>query len=444
MRIGARVTETSISGVYLRADGGSGSRCIEVGPDGLVAAFDRLLLELLEHADRIGGPAETVSSVSFDASAVLVPLADEPVTAIRIAPRPPADRAHELRGGGDGYADPQVVHLAGGHTTLGDELAPLDTARLREAAAAAPRRGRYVVTSVGSLIDPAHELEAGRILLELADPASVDYSHSFNSSSFAIRERTAIINSLLIPVAESLVTSLALVVGARLPGARLYASTNDGGCVPLTRLSVLPVHSMLSARASEFIGAAALLGTEDGRIVVAGGDEILVGEIIEGAPAVRQKFQERLGSALATKVAHLTPLTGDAVHPFPGSPVVHAVDAPESGLPANILSNAPVLAAEVDLCAFGAACAQLSDWAHRIVRVTGPDEMRHELEVAEARVRARLVSFGASPSAVRIVESRTVGTAYQNPSLVSVRVRGTAGQSIGTLLSGGDGHAAQR
>ena len=322
--------------------------------------------------------------------------------------------------------------------------ADAEVVRRREVAAAAPRRGRYVVTSVGSLIDPAHELEAGRILLELADPASVDYSHSFNSGSFAIRERTAIINSLLIPVAESLVTSLALVVGARLPGARLYASTNDGGCVPLTRLSVLPVHSMLSARASEFIGAAALLGTEDGRIVVAGGDEILVGEIIEGAPAVRQKFQERLGSALATKVAHLTPLTGDAVHPFPGSPVVHAVDAPESGLPANILSNAPVLAAEVDLCAFGAACAQLSDWAHRIVRVTGPDEMRHELEVAEARVRARLVSFGASPSEVRIVESRTVGTAYQNPSLVSVRVRGTAGQSIGTLLSGGDGHAAQR
>lgn len=387
---------------------------------------------------------EAVVSVNFDLSAVLNPMEGEPVTVIRVAPRPPADRPHELRGGAPATARARVVHVAGGHTNFGEPLVPLDTAKLEAVAREASVRGRYVVTSVGSLINPAHELEAGRILLEHADPVSVVYSHSFQSSSFATRERTGVVNSLLIPVAESFANSFVQVTGKLLPHARLYVTTNDGGCVPLARLSVSPVHSMLAERSSEFIGGAALWGLDDGRLVVAGGEQTVAGEMIFGVPTVRQQFTARPGAALSTKMANLTALGEGSRHPFPGCPVVRAPAAADgSPLPA-LLADAPLLEAEIDLCALGAACAPLSDWAHRIVMIQSEDEMERAIAVAEARVRTRLVSFGASPSDVRIIESRTVGMAYENPSLISVRVRGVAGPSVSSLIVGGEARAARR
>lgn len=429
MRVGVRITESLMSAVYVRSGGSHGMHRTGIAGDGIAAAFDRLLGELIldseedgahpsggTDAQALGSGPERVSALTVDVSALLKPR-PEPVTVVRISPRPPVDRAHELRDGEASLSRARIVHVSGGHTTLGEELVPFDAEGLQRIAAEAPPGGRYVVTSVGSLINSSHEIEAGRILLDHAAPASVGYSHHFDSGSFGTRERTAVINSSLIPEAESLVTSLVLVASARVPHARLYATANDGGCVPLARLSVTPVHSMAAARPSELIGAAVLTGIESGRLAVTGPDGVFLGEMIDGVPAVRAKLTGSDG-VLATKAAHLMPLPAGSSDRPRAYPVVAAAGV-DSGIPATAQ-------AAVDLCALGAAFSSLTEWDHRVAIIAGAEDIRHALAAAEARVRTRLVSFGASPSQVRIIDSRIVATTYQEPRVVGVRVRGVA------------------
>ena len=119
------------------------------------------------------------------------------------------------------------------------------------------------------LVHPGHEIAAERLLSGHLHTLAVEGSHAFHSSSFAVRERTALANQALLPKAEALGTELALVSGQVFPKARLYVATSDGGKVPLSRLAVAPVHSLLSGHAAELIGAAALCDKDEGQIVIA-------------------------------------------------------------------------------------------------------------------------------------------------------------------------------
>ncbi|WP_309082492.1 hypothetical protein [Microbacterium sp.] len=448
MHVGVRITESVMAGVYVRSDGRRGMQQIRVADDAVPSAFDRLLSRLISEARKdaaaeadaapgadgaaAGGGSEQISTLTVDVSALLTPK-PEPVTVVRIAPRPPVDRAHELRDGEAALSRARILHVAGGHTTLGEELVPFDAEGLRRIVADVAPGGRYAVTSVGSLIDSSHEIEAGKILLEHAAPASVGYSHHFDSGSFGTRERTAVINSSLIPEAESLVTSLVLVASTRLPHARLYVTTNDGGCVPLARLSVTPVHSMAAARASELIGAAVVCGIDAGRLAVAGPDGAYLGEMIDGVAAVRAKLAGPEG-AIATKAAHLVPLPAAASDRPRSHPVVA-----EPGHTAEIPDAHPAV---VDLCALGAASSALTEWTHRVVIISNAEDIRQALVAAEARVRTRLVALGASPSHVRVIDSRVVATTYQEPRVVAVRVRAVAsGAGADGGWRGGESHA---
>lgn len=441
MRIGIRVAQNQVAGVYVRADGSHGTQRIRVGDAGPVAAFDTLLGRLLrEGAPPRGADTEHTNSINFDVSALLRPQAKRIVTVIRVAPRPPADLAHEISGGVTALSTSRVMHVRGGHTKFGEELVPLDTEALHAIAREAQPGERYVVTAVGSLLNQDHELEAGRILLEHARPASLGYSHSFHSSSFVIRERTAVVNSSLIPDAESLGTSLALVAGRRVPHARLFVTTNDGGCVPLARLSVSPVHSMMSARPSELIGAAALSDLSDGRLVVSGESGTFFGEIIDGVPTVLSQSRPQGGEPFATKSANLIPVTESLLS---GQLVVPTLVLTREDAEVPDWDPTKVIRADADLCALGAACAPLTDWVNRIVRISTAAEVEQALSAARAQVGARLVSFGAPPSQVRILESRVVATPYENASVVSVRVHGVAGEIVASMVDEGAGHEAE-
>lgn len=437
MRIGVRITAEQLSGVFVREDGSYGMHTV---PAAETDALDSLLLGLRRYAsDPSRTTTEPITSICFDVSAVLVRSDLTPVTVIRIAPRPPIDREHELRDG-DGDS-PRMVHISGGHTTVGDAIVPLDTSALRQVATEGPRGRRYVVTSVGSLVNPAHELDAGRILLDHADPLSVGYSHSFYSSSFAVRERTAVLNSSLVPFAESLATTLSLAAGERMSQSRLYVTTNDGGRAPLSRLPITPVHSMFASQASELMGAAAMCNLDDGGLVVTSARGSIYGQMRSGVAAVVPQRSFPGADKLATQAANLLPATELLVRGLSEVPTVVAApgssrEVPELGLEAR-------RRADVDLCALGAARAPLAEWVNRVVIVGNAVEMEQALAVSEARVKARLVSFGALPSQVRILQSRAVATTYENPRVVSVRVRAVAMDADVLTLLGGDSGASQ-
>lgn len=429
MRIGVRVARHELVGVAvgIGAQGrGIGHEHREPCAEGaLLDAYRALLSALLREA-----PAAP-ESIVFDTSDALADFDSTPVTAIRIAPRPPLDPSHELVATALGGVRPEVVHLAGGHTTLGDELVPLDEDGLHRLAEAAEPGRRYVITSVGSRVSPAHEERAGEALLARADPASIDYSHVFASNSFAVRERTALLNSAQERAATSLATTLALVSESLAPLARLHVTTNDGGRIPLTRLPLAPVHSAFSARPTELIGAAALCGIEAGRLIVSTPDDVFLGEIASGVPTVVPQHRDEQGRLLATQTANTRPL-GAAPPAGRGDPplLVLAGAAGSRKVPETAARLEPELRTELDLRAVGAACAPLADWANRVVRVSSAADMEQALTAARARVGARLVAFGALPSQVRILESHLVATTYEHPNVVSVRVRGIAGSIL--------------
>jgi hypothetical protein len=431
VRIGVRVTEGHLVGVFVREDGSYGMHTV---PARKSDAMETLLVGLGRYAsDPAWTSSEVINSICFDVSDVLVRQELIPVTVIRIAPRPPIDLEHELRDEHSG--SPRIVHIAGGQTTLGEAIVPLDAEALRKAASEAPRGGRYVITGVGSLVNPAQEIEAGQILLDHAEPVSVGYSHSFYSSSFAVRERTAVINSSLVPFAESLATTLSLNAGAKVPQARLYVTTNDGGRVPLSRLPITPVHSMFASHASELMGAAALSNLNDGGLVITRTRGSVYGEMHAGVPAVVPQRLYRGSEKLATQSANLLPATELLVSGLSERPAVVAAGSANREVPR--LGLEPGRRADVDLSALGAARAPLAEWVNRVVIVGNASEMEQALAVSEARVKARLVSFGAIPSRVRILESRAVATTYENPRVVSVRVRAVAMDAdVGALLGG--------
>lgn len=429
MRVGVAVHERHVVAALMRADGTYTTLASPVTGGRIERSVDLLL-------ERIARSEQSVSSVAFDVSDVLNHSEAAPLAVVRIAPRPPVAFADEPRSG-----ETPILHVRGGHTTLGEELAPFDREGFRAAAAAIPAGARVVITSVGALVNPAHELAAGEVLLERGGPLSVAFSHAFDGNSFATREHTAIVNSALVPDADALATALALVAGRRLPDARLSVTRNDGGRVPLSRLPAEPVHSAFSAAPIEFLGAAALCRLDDGDLLLATRDGLVLGTLRAGAPAVIPRLR-REGARLSTQAAHLVPATEILIHGRTPPPrLVRVAEAPLPGW----LDGGGAVETEDDLRALGAACAPLSDWALGTVGAVNATEMAHELQTAEARVRARLAAFGALPSSVRILESQLVATTYEHARVVSVRVHGVAGAPVGALLDDRREHrAAQR
>ena len=435
------VTPDRVSGVAL-SNAGRGAAHYALQPGtALDATLDRLLHRLtVGIRDRPSEQGSEAISIVFDVSEVLAPRSDELPVLVRIAPRPPAEPGHEAHPASHLRAIPRILHITGGHTTLGEELVGLDEPALRRTAGSLPKGGRYIVTSVGSLVNPAHELRAGEILLDIAEPTNIEHSRNFVSSSFAIREQSAFVNDSLLPAAETFASAIARAVARLGPQARAYVATNDGGCTPLTRLSITPVHAALSAASSELLGAATVCGIESGHVIVAGPTRRILGELVSGAPTTLPKRRIDSGHTLATHAANVNPVTESLLADREQLPLL------VPAAPGTDLGDYPsdrVRSTEVDLRALGAANAPLSEWVDRVVKVSNEAEMERALAAARARVGARLVSFGAQPPQVRILESSAVATAYEHPSVVSVRVRGTAG-----IRPGGDaersGHATQQ
>lgn len=421
MRIGIGVHHRRLDAVCLRPDGTLSTHSVPSTDEAIDSALDRLL-------SGIGTARDPVRSIAFDLSEVLRRSDHLPLTLVRIAPRPPIDPGDEPRVG-----EAPILHVRGGHTTLGEELAPFDSAGFREASARIPAGSRVVITSAGALVNLAHELAAGEILLEHPGALSVSFSHAFDSNSFATRERTAVLNSALLPDAEALSTALTLVAGRHHPDARLSVTRNDGGRVPLSRLPDAPVHSAFSGSPIEFIGAAALCGLDDGDLVLAAGDGVRLGTLRFGAAVVVPQLRWD-GARLATQTAHLVPASEILLGGRSRAPRI--VRAHGAELPAW-LDASDLVETDLELRALGAACAPLTDWAVDIVGAGSAAEMAHELQAAEARVRTRLAAFGALPSTVRILESRFTATTYEHARVVSVRVHGVAGEPAGALLTEG-------
>lgn len=432
MRMGVCLRTAEVRSVCVHADGRIDSHSIGLGavpnPSALAAGLEAVLSHHLADAE------EAITSVTFDVGAILRRRPARRVF-IRIAPRAPVDSVHELPTETLEGEDVETLHVTGGHSTSGEELVPLDIAAVERWCATAPRGAQYVITAVGSPSNDSHERQVGEVLTDLADPDSVQYSHAFHSSSVEVRERTAAVNSSLIPGAEDLLGSLHPVLGRLAPAARLYVTTNDGGCHPLARLAVTPVRSLFTEVSTAMVGAAALAGSRDGFVAVSMGQGTFLGQFVRSAAAVLPRFRTGSGQTLATSVANLVEVTPGG-RGIPDSAVhveeqdLGAHDDYEDPSSAGGGGKRTLLRTGLSLCALGAVVTPLADWAHRVVQGTSEAEVRASVNALESRARARLVSFGAHDSRVEILESGVEASTYDNSDTVTVRVRAISFDSI--------------
>ena len=435
MRIGLSVTDERLAAVVIH-----GGQILCTAEATTPNSFAERLVRLFEQLARSisGVPVDPNTSITIDVSGALVPDTQTPITVVRIAPRKPVDSGHEMTPSPQLTLPIEVVHVAGGHSILGTPLVSLQIDELSPVFKHPNPGLRYVISGVGSLMNSGHEQAVGRLILERADPASIDYAHQFSSGAIAIRERTALLNSSLLENAASLSTTLGLVAAEWFPRARLFVTTNDGGSAPVGRLADSPVHSVYSGRATELIGAAAICGVEEGGLIVSDGTDAFYGELVTGAPTVVPEYRDTAGQRIATQAANILTATPSLIARQQDS--VTLVTHGENGT--LNLGVERSRHSEVELRALGAACVPRSAWANRVVDVNNATEMQQALAAARARVEARLVSFGSNPSDVRILESSVIATAYQHPRVVSVRVRGVEDESTATTLSGGKHDAA--
>lgn len=378
------------------------------------------------------GAKERIGSVVFDVSRVLVPATDEHVFSVLIEPRHPREPRRHLWH--DRSLPVSAANVVGGHNALGVELVPLDVAELRGIVPEVPSNAHLVVTATGSAANAAHERRAAEAVKSLVPLASITESHVFHSDSLLVREYTAVLNALLLSCAERFA---AILEGAVATGAgadtRAYVTTNAGGCTPLSRLPITPVHSFRADVAGAMLGAAALTGRNDGRMIVAGPcgahsssprNCVTIGEVIEGMPAIMSRVELDDGTSLASNFAHVVPLTDLLLAGATEPPVTVLVRGAEAEL--AVFGLAPAITTTHDLVALGAAVAPLSYWHNCTERIAKQSDLEPALRDAERIAYANLVASGAASESVRFRESRVLATVYGQAQIVRVRVRGVA------------------
>lgn len=416
MRIGVRVSRREITAIAVHADGRL-TRARRSSPGDPTRPVSEILRSLIGDGD------EPVSAVVFDVSQALTRDGDTRVISVLIEPRRPREPRRHLWTGE--RIPVEVAHIGGGHNALGQELVPLDEAALHGLAEHIEPGSHLVITAAGSPVSQEHERRAAEVLRSAVSVCSVTESSAFYSDSLLVREFTAILNAVMHASAERLAARLADAVrhGAG-DGVRAFVATNEGGCTPLSRLPITPVHSMRADVAGEMLGGAAVAGRTDGRIIVARPGAVRIGEFVDGLPSVVSRTSLPGEISLASSFAHVVPLTDLLLSGSTEPPATVLVEGAEEDLAA--FGIAPLVVTDEDLVALGAAVAPASYWHNRVARVLGAEDIDRALADGEAIARANLVAWGAHPAGARTTESRVLATTYGEAQMIRVRVRGVA------------------
>lgn len=182
--------------------------------------------------------------------------------------------------------DPALV-MAGGHTHAGSEAATLDVAALE---AFLRREGTgvtgFAVAGVFATRNPAHELEAARIIQEITG-APVTCSHQLSARlNGPKRAVTAVLNARLIGMIDRLIgraQDKLYDLGIRAP---MMVVRGDGALMSAEQARERPIETILSGPAASIVGARWLTGAQNALVSDIGGTTTDVALIRDGRPAI--------------------------------------------------------------------------------------------------------------------------------------------------------------
>ncbi len=195
------------------------------------------------------------------------------------------DGALDRGGLREAIGDDDVIGVAGGHNSHGDEMEPLDleslAARVDEVA---DHVDAFAVTAQFATRNADHEL-AARDLIWQRSGKPVTCSHRLSAKlNGPKRGVTALLNARLISMIEDLVATTAEILSNRGVDAPLMIVRGNGSLVSADFVRDRPVETILSGPAASLIGAAHLAGRADAIIADIGGTTTDIAVLRDGEP----------------------------------------------------------------------------------------------------------------------------------------------------------------
>ena len=180
-----------------------------------------------------------------------------------------------------------VIHLAGGHSHAGGEIAPLDLARLEaEVAALADQVVGFAVAASFATRNPAHEV-AARAVIRRVTGRPVTCSHELSANlNGPKRALTAVLNARLIGMIDRLVAACERHLDAVGIAAPLMVVRGDGALISAAMVRERPIETILSGPAASIVGARWLTGESDALVSDIGGTTTDVALLRDGLPEI--------------------------------------------------------------------------------------------------------------------------------------------------------------
>lgn len=182
------------------------------------------------------------------------------------------------------------AYIKGGHGVWAQQIAPLDTDALEEAVEKMQTEvDSFVVSSHFSVYNPAHELEAARMIKKRTGLPVVLGHHLTSQLGVPERSVTAVLNARLLPIISDFLDGVEKSLKERGVDATILVFKGDGTLMNIEKAREKPVETILSGPAASLMGGK-LLCKEDNFIVVdIGGTSTDIAYLDDGFPRISKE-----------------------------------------------------------------------------------------------------------------------------------------------------------
>lgn len=179
---------------------------------------------------------------------------------------------------------PRAV-ITGQMSIAGQEKQPVDPEEIRTVARRMIEHDgvtAFAVSGFGGTINPAHELEVKKVLVEEFGMAVCCGHELSNLLNFAVRAQTAVLNARIIPRMIKFFRELGLILEKKNISAPVMVVKGDGTLMSSAMAKERPVETILSGPAASVAGAKLLTGLDNATVVDIGGTTTDTADLAEG------------------------------------------------------------------------------------------------------------------------------------------------------------------
>jgi N-methylhydantoinase A/oxoprolinase/acetone carboxylase beta subunit len=180
-----------------------------------------------------------------------------------------------------------IVFIQGGHTPHGEEQAPLDIDKARQAILAYKSRvAAFAISGYFGVRNPTHELQVQRLVREITT-LPVTCGHELTTRLHApYRALTVALNARLIPLLQQLIIAVQDTLAYLGILAPLMVVKGDGSLINARMALERPLETILSGPAASVIGARHLTNADNVFVVDMGGTTTDIAALRGGQPVL--------------------------------------------------------------------------------------------------------------------------------------------------------------